>query len=76
MALRVKDRPDLARDPHSKAIINVSDRARAQHTENRQAAIADKTRIEYVEREISSLKEQTQNTNQLLQQILEKLDKD
>ena len=65
MKLKVRDYPDLVRDPKSKAIINTNRSAMIQHIEKRETKVS----IQSLQEEINVIKDEFQEIKELLRQI-------
>lgn len=69
--LKVKEHPNLLRDPHTKAIIVDDPRGRQQYLNQRQMALKTQNMNEQVMNEVSQLKDDIQELKSAINILLE-----
>jgi len=73
--LKVKDHPNLVRDPHSKAIIVLDDQNKINVRTQRAVLMNNKQAIDSINLEINNIKNDIQELKQMFTSFLQKVDK-
>jgi hypothetical protein len=71
--LKVKDHPDLVRDPRSGAIINENSNSYKNYIESYKRKMQEQSRLEGAIEDINNLKEEVSEIKNLLIEILKKV---
>lgn len=70
--LKVRDKPNMYRDAHSKAILINDEQARINYRNHKAVATQSQTSTEELKREVELLKSNVDEIKQLLYQIVKK----